>query len=746
MPALPAYASLFRVFGLCCLILGSVCSALPGYAQTPERRKIGLALGGGSALGIAHAGVVDWLEAHHIPVDYIAGTSMGGLVAGAYATGMPPADIRSLLEEQDWQRTLSSETAYTTLTYRRKEDRRAYPSAIQFSLKKGSNLPTGLNAVPEVSLMLSRIAARVGPVENFSQLPIPFQCVAVDLRSGDMVTLSKGSLATALRATMAIPGLFTPVERDGQLLIDGGVADNIPADVARSMGSDIVIAVDVGAEFARQENIGGLTGVLARTVSILTRQSKKQGLAAADLVLRPDLSAFTGADWTAAPEMVKRGWEVAEANKEKLLPYALPEAEWNAYLAARRARIPAGTFTPRFFEVVGTGTNHRNTLQRRLTPLEGRPLDPDTLQNILSLSSGNGFFDSLTYELIQRDGKPGVRVIAVEKSFPPPTVDFAPIISSVRARNVTTLLTGRVTMYDLGITNSETRLDIGIGSSQYYAGEYFLPTSRLLAQRQMQLFIAPRAFYNDAPQSLFDRGTRTADYLIRTSGAGFDIGFISGRTTEVRLGWEQGYQAANVQVGSQEAPTLSGGTQRFRLRYTFDGQDAPILPRKGLRVIGTAERIMRAPGASAAYDRVEISSSWFQPRSLTDTVFLGASAGFIDGGQSSPLSEFSLGGILRMSAYQNGEIHGRRYYYATAGYLRQINPGNFIFGGRTNAGLWLELGDASGSQILRSDSTYPICISGGVLVETPLGPLLTGASVGSGGNTRLFLSLGRFLN
>lgn len=730
---------------ICLWLLLTVAMPISAFAQSTQRPKVGLALGGGSALGIAHAGVLEWLEEHRIPVDYIAGTSMGGLVAGAYATGMTSAEIREMLEGQDWNTTLASGTPYTTLTFRRKQDRRDYPSEIQLGLKKGVHLPSALNPAPEVSLLLSRIAARVGPVDDFANLPIPFRCVAVDLRNGDAVVLSRGSLASALRATMAIPALFTPVELEGKLLVDGGVVDNVPADVARTMGADVVIAVDVGNPFARQEVFNDLLGVLGRTIDILTRQPNEQGIATADLILRPDLKPYTIVDWAAGPELIKRGRAAAEANKEKLLPLALSEEDWKAYLAARQARIPTGTFTPQFFEVLGTNSRQAAVLRGRLEALAGNPLDIEKLENILSLSSGNGFFDSLTYAPIQKDGRSGIRIIAIEKPYAPPTLNFAPIISSDRARDVTTLLTGRITLFDFGITNSETRVDVGIGTTQNYAAEYFVPFSRLLAQWKSEVFIAPRAYYNHDQQSFFDRGTRVADYLIRSYGAGVDIGLIGGRNNEVRLGWEQGHQEANVLVGAEGTPTLSGGTRLLRLRYTYDGQDAPVLPRRGLRVISDFEHIYRAPGAGSTYNRIEVNASWFKPNSVRDTQFFGASFGLLTSDNTSPLSEFTLGGTLRLSAYQPGERAGRRYYYGTAGYLRQVSPGNFLLGGRTSLGTWLEFGNTSGSQIIRTDNAYPVCLSGGLLVETPFGPLLAGLSLGHGGHTRAFFSLGRFL-
>ncbi len=748
-----------KAVGIATVLLLHCFVALPCHAQEPApqvptpaqlqpqptpRRKIGLALGGGAALGIAHAGVLQWLEEHRIPVDAIAGTSMGGLVAGAYATGMSAEEVRALLEEQSWNRTLAAETSYQALAFRRKEDRREYPSTLQFSLR-GSAFPVGVNPAPRVALLLSRIAARVGPVQSFDELPIPFRCVAVDLRTGNTVVLKDGSLATALRATMAIPGLFTPVEQNGQLLIDGGVVDNVPAGVAKSLGPDVVIAVDVVGRFTKQQSFGGLTDVLNRTLGLLTRRANEQGLRAADVVLRPDLEAYTTLDWFAGPDLIKRGYDTAEANKEKLLPFALSEDEWQAHLAARRARLRTEAWVPRFVEVRGAGGRQAQGLQQRLRRFVGKPLDTNELESALTLFSGNGTFASLQYAPVERNGRTGLRILAQPNVYAPPTISIAPVISTDRPRNVQTLLTGRLTLADVGLLNSETRVDVAVGSAQSFQAEYFAPLPVLPQALDAQVFVAPRAFYRDAIQPVIERGTRTADYLIRARGVGADLGLIYGRRTEVRAGYETGTQSANVFVGDTGLPAISGTINRYRLRYTYDGQDAPVVPRRGLRVLANAEQIVKAPQSSGAYNRYEVATSLFASPTLSDTFFLAGSAGTISSRTFSPLSEFSLGGILRLSAYQPGEFLGRNAVYGTVGYLRQISPGNFVLGGRTSLGAWVEAGKASGSRTVQNNNFTPFCLSGGVLIETPVGPILAGASVSQRGNARAFFSLGRFL-
>src|SRR6187200_1032124 len=231
--------SIVAFLALCLCVTGLV------QAQAPSRPTVGVAFGGGSARGLAHIGVIQWFEENHIPIDVAAGTSMGGLVGGAFATGMTAAELRTLITTTDWDMMFGS-SSFQFKNLRRKEDARSYPSRLEFGLRRGIVPPASLNDGQQVDFLLARIAAPYYGIKSFDQLPTPFRAVAVDLRAGEKVVLDSGSFATALRATMSLPGVFPPVERDGRVLVDGGALDNVPADVVRDMKASVVIAVDVG--------------------------------------------------------------------------------------------------------------------------------------------------------------------------------------------------------------------------------------------------------------------------------------------------------------------------------------------------------------------------------------------------------------------------------------------------------------------------------------------------------------------
>src|SRR5215475_3684954 len=258
-------------------------------ARQQTRPRIGVALEGGGALGLAHIGVLEWFEEHHIPVDYVAGTSMGGLVGGLYASGKSPRELEKIVAAQHWDVIIGGQTPYQDLSYRRKEDSRDYPTFIQFGLKKGLSLPAGLNAGHQIHLLIDRELLPYADLKSFDELPIPYRCVATDLVSGKEVVFGEGSIPLAMRASMSIPGVFKPVRNGDQVLVDGGLVGNLPSEVVRKMGADIVIAVHLEVAPVKADEIQSFFSVLGRSVDVIVHENELRGLSAADLVVTVDL-------------------------------------------------------------------------------------------------------------------------------------------------------------------------------------------------------------------------------------------------------------------------------------------------------------------------------------------------------------------------------------------------------------------------------------------------------------------------
>src|SRR5438445_238748 len=328
-----------RVFSCLALLVLPILAAaqeLSTPQETPrtpakQRLKIGVALEGGGALGLAHVGVLQWLEEQHVPVDYIAGTSMGGLVGGFYGMGVSPADMKDVIERLDWDAILRDRTPYEDLSFLRKQDQRAYPNSLVVGLRRGLYLPAGLNAGHQIGLLIDRETLPYFGLPSFDVLPIPFRCVSTDLVSGKQFVFQDGSLAEALRATMSIPGAFTPVHDGQRVYDDGGLVNNLPTDVVRQMGADIVIAVHLEKQPIDAKDIQSLLSVLEQSVRAVISESEVRGLANADAIVSVPLGHFLMRDFTKNRPIMQAGYEAATGKSKLLAGFALNDYDWNEY-------------------------------------------------------------------------------------------------------------------------------------------------------------------------------------------------------------------------------------------------------------------------------------------------------------------------------------------------------------------------------------------------------------------------------
>lgn len=719
-----------------------------GPVKTPAlvigRKRIGIAFAGGSAHGETHIGVLKWLEQHHIPVDYVAGTSMGGLVGGAYASGYDPDELQSLLSRVDWQDALRGDTPYPALTFRRKEDRRVIPNRFDFGLKNGLTLPGGLNPAHAIGLLLSRIAYRVSTVTSFDDLPIPFRCVATDLQTGEAVVMKDGSLPMALRATMALPGIFTPVRRDGRLLIDGGVVQNLPTEVVRDMGAEQIIAVDLNASGLREttESLGSILTIVGRSVTLAVRANEQASLKLADIVIAPDLVGVSGGDFSLIEEFVKRGYAAAEAQKAALLPLAVSDTEWEAYITARRTRRGGPLPRPAFLSVVGPAGENAQRIVRQLRPILLRPFPSESADERFTLLTGGGRYNAVLYEATRNiQGVTGIRVRAQETEFGPPFLRTGLEINGADPRSVQVNLAGRYVGLDAGLSGAETRLDVRIGSNVQVIGEYLLP----VGGSESPFFLAPRAYFLDNSRNVFQNGSRTAVYGTEEVGAAFDSVIIPNRFVEIRAGYQFSDFRSGLRTGTAATAT-NGNLESIRIRGIYDGVDDGVLPRNGYRLTALATRYTNTPGRNRAFSTSEFRYDTFHTRADRDTAFALLSGGTSFGGNIPGPLQFGLGGPFRLGSENVDSLRGTDYLATTVGILRQISVPP-VLGGRTLVGVWGELGGTFGAGTAATDDGVRGSLSGGVISETFLGPLLIGASLGDNGRggVRLvpYFSLGR---
>jgi NTE family protein len=714
----------------------------PVRRDTPlGRPSIGVAFGGGSARGIAHVGVIGWLEEHCIPIDLAAGTSMGGLIGGAFAAGMDAADLDRMLASIDWDDMFGSST-FPFRNIRRKSDARAYPSRLEFGVKGGLVPPTSLDRGGQVELLMGRITAPYFDVGHFDNLPTPFRAVAVDLVRAEQVVLDHGSLAQVMRATMSLPLIFPPVELDGRLLVDGGAMNNVPADVVKAMGADRVIAVNVG-DLADPEGIAStLTGLAGATIDAMMRSSTKAAMAAADVVINVPLKEYGSLDWRRSAALIQEGYKAAEAARDTLLPLAVSEdeyARWQRDRDSRRRSLPIPVFTA----MEGVTGDDARRLKAELARHEGVPLEIAALERDLARLSGHDRYETVTWRLVRNEsGEPGLVVVARPKPYAPPFVMLGVNLENTTSSDFRITLTGRYLAYDVIASGSELRIDGTIGSNPGAGVEFYQPIP------STPLFVAPYAAVATETFNAIADDELVARYDETRTRGGINVGVNIGSTSDLRVGAYIGRLDANVAVGDPGLPEMAGAETAVEATWRIDSQDSPVVPAGGTLSSVHLFQLIDAPdvvvngetvfGAPLTQLSAVITKFW----SAGDKNRLFVHGGLATSFHDTPLrpNQFTVGGPFRLGAYRPGELLGNHAYVASGGYMRQWGRLPDFMGGPIFAGAWLENGDAFDDW---TQGRWRTNASGGVIMDTIIGPVLVAGSAGFDGRWRTYIGIGR---
>jgi NTE family protein len=700
-----------------------------------SRLKIGVALEGGGALGIAHIGVLKWFEQHHIPVDYVAGTSMGGLVGGLYATGKSADELKQIVDNQDWPLLLGGEIPYPELSFRRKEDARDVPNSIKIGLKNGPRLPPGLNTGEQISLLIDRETLNYSTVPSFDELPIPFRCVSTELVSGKAYVFDQGSLSEAMRATMSIPGVFDPVRQGNMVFVDGGLVDNLPTDVVRKMGADVVIAIHLQISKTSAKDIQSAFEVLGRSVALIIAETELRGMAGADVIVKANVEDFSTMDYEKSRSLFQKGYEAAAEKAPILEAYALDDASWAEYLDWKQSRKRPTVGVPQFVEVEGVSFESARDIQKFLRPLLGRPVNSEEIDSYLVRLTGVGRWDVVRYDMIHEDGRDGLLIRVREKSYAPPLLQPSFFIDGSEPEDVTFTFGSRITAMDVWGERSELRTDFQFGETYGLQAQLYKPF-----YTQSHWFFEPFAGGSQSTFNIYDKNNPRADYRVDRVLGGANLGYIFNRFNQIYVGYGIGYEEATLRLGQPEFPSYNGRVGAFQMSYVRDHTNEPVIPTNGYYLQSKFYWYDTSPSATEAFPSLELYASFFHPIFQKDSVFLIARGGSTFGSNGTGTPQFFLGGPGHLSAYGINELFGNQYFLGRVGYLHKI------FTLPTFVGQQVYLYGAGEVGKMYGDPTAPR-LSGdgalGLLAETVFGPVLIGGSVGDTGHHKWFFQLGR---
>jgi NTE family protein len=631
--------------------------------------------------------------------------------------------------------------------FRRKEEQAAFPLAFEIGYKDGEFLWfKGALSGSNLELFLHEMTRNVDDVSDFDRLPIPFRAVATNMVTGKEVVFDHGRLYQAMRASMSVPGMFAPMELDGRILGDGGLVNNLPVDVVRAMGADIVIAVNIGTPLMSRDQLQSLLGYASQMINILTEQNVRAQLASlkpTDILISPDLGNLTFLDFAEAPKFVELGMQAAESVRTQLA--ALSESN-RGYAQYERRLTPLPEPVPAkldFVTVEGTRYANPEVLEDQMQTKPDQPFSMKTLESDLSRLYGRGEFEQIDYQLVRVGQRQGLIVNVTEKSWGPNYLRFGVSLSTdFQGETFFNLMAGhkRVWLNSLG---GEWTNEVVLGSTRRYATEFYQPLT--LGDF---VFASAYGLVQRAPEFIFNGSSRVAEYDVLTETAGFDFGMPFGTTGEARAGFKWVHLRGDPTVAENAYPTLLTSETGLRLLLRWDTLDDPYFPRHGLRFAGEAfygNRTTTIKDVVAENDNSSRAGVIADAAlSLTKDAFLNfqVRAGGITGSRDNPINDFNLGGFLQLSGLRTNQLSGNYLAFGRAvGYYRiatlPIVGRDIYVGGSLEAGnVWQDRQAVSGVDLYTAGAVF-------IAADTWLGPFYLGWGIASGGQHSFYLYLGR---
>ena len=756
--------------GLWAVLAVAICTSLcnPVHASpstaaaslaTQDRPRVALVLSGGGARGFAHVGVLQALEKARVPIDMVVGTSMGAIIGGLYASGLSPEALREAILDVDWATLFDQRLPRPALSERRKEQDFEFSPVLNVGFKDGTfRFPQGAVSSRSLELLLRRHTLHTRHVQHFDQLPLPFRALATDMETGQAVLLDHGDLAAALRASMSVPGVFTPLQWEERLLGDGGLVNNLPVDVARDMGADVVIAVNIGTPLAKRDTLDTVLGVTVQMINILTEQNVQRSIATLrneDLLLMPDLGALTSGDFNQAATLMDQGLAYTESVSHALASLQVDAAHYAQWQSQRQQAHTALTQAlpsrVAFVRLEGIDEGQTSRVLRQLNTQAGDALNPDEIERDLSRLVALDDYVRLDYQLSPdpQTGGEGLIYQILE--------DQAGMNQFRIGLDLQTNFQGQGD-FRLRISHNKrdvnrwgaqwrNRLELGVTTA--LGTELYQPLGRNRDQ-----FTTLYADHTLRKVEWYDnQGDPYALFRQRSTRLGADLGWhlgSAGQWGDVRLGLMASRQQSLLDYINgpvDEALRKPVWTEAgWRLSWVADRLDHANFPQSGHRFTSEWQQgLRRSDSGKTRYQRWEASANQvFSHGPHTWNMYLRL--GYSSAAPLGAVDPFTLGGFQQLSGYHTGQISGNHLAFARLGYYQRLplQPGiaRALFAGGT-----LELGNAWGQQdtpYLRS-LTQALRVGSSVYLgaDTGIGPIYISLVHAPQGYSGVYFLLGK---
>ena len=704
------------------------------WAQT--RPKVGLVLGGGGARGAAHIGVLEVLERLRVPVDCVAGTSMGALVAGAWAAGLSAAQMRTELGRANWTDMFIDSPDFNELDFRSKRlAQRFLPGSETGVTPRGLVAPPGVVSGQKIKLFFNQLVHADVAERELEKLPLPVSIIATDIGNGARVVLREGSLTQAMRASMSVPGLMAPQELDGRRLVDGGLVDNVPIrEVRERCNAEVVIAVNVGSPLLKPEDVNGFFSVAAQMVALLTEQNVSASLAsltARDIYIQPGLGTITAADFERHAEAAGHGRLAAELKADQLAALSVPAEEyarWQRRIAVSRGQVPRIDD----IEIAGVERVNATAVSRYLQQLAGAPLDTAVLNRDLLRAFGDGSYERVDYSLVKVGGRNLLRVMPVEKSWGPDYLRLGIRLETSLGLGASYQLRVGYQKTWLNALGGELLLTGDLGSSTGAAAEFYQPL-----EPTQRFFGYAQAGYLRERIDYFFIEQRIAEYRSATAQAELGLGMNFALLGQLRLGWRESKVTNSLETGVDVFSLFpERSTGGLIVALDLDQSDSLYFPRRGWELQASYFDADRGD-----YTRLALAGRAALP--LGEWV-LGVRGSWVDSPRGLlPLNDAGrLGGFLNLSAYAKGQFLGDGVAYGHVRAERIIGRAPLGLRGDMRLGLALEAGRVATPYAPQRRTGWLGSVAVYLGGETPFGPVYLGVGLGDRGAGNAYLFLG----
>lgn len=678
-----------------------------------RRPKIALVLGGGGAKGAAHVGVIKVLEECRVPIDFVVGASMGSIVGGLYASGLSPDEMNDIMRKTDWVSLFSDKPSEEYLPFRLKdEDTRLMRLELGVS-KKGIMIPRGAIGGQKLEFMLRKLTINVADVDDFDKLRIPFRAVCTDLNTGDVFIANKGNLPKAIRASMSIPGLFPPTEYEGRILVDGYVTNNVPVEIAKQMGADIIIVVDVGGKLAQARTDMSLMEIMAQSYDILARQNVARSLALLtnkDLLISPDLKDIKSDSFTRTSEAATIGEKAARQIIEKIKRYSVSEAEYQKFLKRQRAH-EMQKITVGFIDVKPPSRVSEKRVRGQMKTKIGQPLDINRLQDDLTRIYALGDFETVDFRIAKKNNQEGLEINTQEKKWGPNYLRFGLNLDSDSHGNSHYAILNELRMTQLTRLGAEWRTILELGTDQGIFSEFYTPLDNRNYFFLDPYFIARREY-----RDVFDSDKTIAEYETSQWGGGLDFGINFSSLAEGRIGLVHRVITAKPSIAGDTLPTYRNRQNAgIKGHLAYDQLDNHTFPKRGIYADVKIFSALTDLKSDDSYNKIEYNFTKIRTYADRHTIAASFSGGTIPDENAPYFDQLTLGGFLNLSGYAEDQLRGQHkgfarlmYYYKLGSFGPSpiLRNGVYIGAAFEAGNVWNHSSDISIDSILAGGTVF----------------------------------------